>query len=134
LHVSNGALVFLFLCVACVVVWSRLLVLWCGFRRGGLRSQRRRWRCRRLGRHAAAAGDATQDSLQAPLLNPLQHEAPLPSTLLKTFAVELAPHRLSPVGCCRTLPCSKGCTSSVRCTHCPSGQSHPSCAALRCGT
>ena len=83
-QLNNGALVFLLLCVACAVVWSRLAVLWCAFRHGGRRGRRCRWR--RLRSRCRGVGDAGPDSLQAPLLNPLQHEAPLPSALCVLFA------------------------------------------------
>ena len=81
---NSGALVFLLLCAACAVVWSRLAVLWCAFRHGGRRGRRCRWRRFRAGR--CGTGDAAQDSLQAPLLNPLQHEALLPSAPPALFA------------------------------------------------
>lgn len=71
-------LVFLLLCAACVAVWSRLLVLWCTYGRLSRRCRRRRGR--RFGHAARANGlDPLDDSLEAPLLNPLHHEAPLPS-------------------------------------------------------
>jgi len=77
-------LIFLLLCIACAAVWSRLLLLWCTFRtasgcRGGGAFGRRR-RCCRFGRAAALAiHDDIKEGLEAPLLNPLHHEAPITS-------------------------------------------------------
>jgi hypothetical protein len=87
-QLNGGVLVFLLLCICCAAVWSRLLVLWCTFRAGGAVGRRRRL-CRRFGPAAAVAFDgvAIKDGLEAPLLNPLHHEAPITG---EPYRVEVA--------------------------------------------
>lgn len=86
-QLNGGVLIFLLLCIACAAVWLRLLLLWCTFRttsccRGGGAFGRRR-RCRRFGPTAAlATHDDIKEGLEAPLLNPLQHEAPITSAVV----------------------------------------------------
>lgn len=95
-QLNGGVLVFLLLCIACVAVWSRLLVLWCTFRAAshcaasGAFSRRRRRFARRFGPAAAAhmtaaaaqqQSDDIKEGLEAPLLNPLRHEEPFASAL-----------------------------------------------------
>lgn len=67
---SQGLVLFVLLCVACVVVWLRLAVLACAVRRASTKCPRaRHGRCRLAARHGKGA------DLEEPLLEPLAPEA-----------------------------------------------------------